>query len=405
MQTTWNPFHETLALATLLELPDIDDARLDAGLASEPKGKATANTTCTKEKDQLKKDQLMKAFWIIFNKKWPNSIPPGIIFLPPPRVEELGFGWAPRTWLSGHELDHPDPFSFTGVDSAAELHATQGRSSGLRVRYPGFLLHVENRSAILSTNLLVNPQFSFPVGLQLQEWYKVEPADDEKTRTFLTELLRDEQPLAIILSRPRPVDAEIGLLVQVREQHWEHVQTPGTRDEDAEAMNAFHCDIIRRVKVSRDTMSPIARRNRSDAFRTLAVREDPSAQDDTGGRFRIMTPSEQDDDICLGEVLDSDQIWYVDSFSTKRLQGSASGTPRNQTMKSKSKMGFRELVGKRTAKSPTLDFENVSEQAGPGPSGGPIKSARARAVTFQPGDLDGAPPKLGLRHRAQTWMV
>lgn len=366
---------------------------LDAGLASKPKGKATSNTT-------QETDQLMKAFWTIFNKRWPNSIPPGIIFLPPPRVEKLGFGWAPRTWLSGHELDHPDPFSFTGVDSAAELHVTEVRSSGLRVRYPGFLLHVENRAAILSTNLQVNPQFRFPVGIQLQEWYKVEPADDRSTSRFLTELLRDDKPLAIILSRPRPSDAEIGLLVQVREQRWEHVQTPGTRDADAEETNAFHCDIVHRVKVSRDTMSPIARLNRSDAFRALAAREDPSSQDDTGGGFRIMIPSEKDDDICLGEVLDSDQIWYVDSFSTERWQGSTSDTPRKQTMAPKSKKGFRELVSKKPRKGPTPDVGDGSEQAEPGPSRGPIKSA----VTFKE-DGESAAPRFDFKKRAQTFFI
>lgn len=221
--------------------------------------------------------------------------------------------------------------------------------------------------------------------LQLQEWYRVEPAGDVDTTTFTPEFPRDDRPLAIILSRPRPVDAEIRLLVQLRDKTQKTVQTLSTRATDVEEQVAFHCDIIYRVKVSRDTMSPIARLHRSIAFQSaLAATTSLPSKDGTDSRFQIMIPSKQDDEICLGEILESDQIWYVDSFSTERSPG---------------KTAFPELSRLRALTEPTSTLETESGQSGPEQFRIPLSIGSA--ATFEE-NQESARPKSSKRERIKS---
>lgn len=154
-----------MALASLLDLEFKGTRIEDVGLAPPEKvkpGDARAMRARNKEKDEL-----MKMFWTIFDRRWPDSIPPGIIFLPGDRVQIPGYGWSPRTWLSAHEVDFPDPLSF--ADSTAELDTRDDSPRGLKVRYPGFRLYAENRHIFFSTDKQ-HKAFYFPVNQHLQEW-------------------------------------------------------------------------------------------------------------------------------------------------------------------------------------------------------------------------------------------
>lgn len=276
----------------------------------------------------------MKQFWKSFDGRWPDSIPPGIIFLPGDRVQIPGFGWAPRTWLSAHEVDFPDPLSF--VDSTAELHDPNTPSPqsvtnrGLRVCFPGFLLFAERRDILLTANAQ-SRSFHFPVDQGLQKWYKVEATNDDISTSFLGNGSSEDKPLAIILSRsPQEFPPEIGLLVQIYKESNEVIRTQtisreGQRDNhkvvdipiDEDEKSALHCEILHRVKVSRDTEVSRGYMHRTEG--PLEGRQNsPVGGTDQVEPYTvpgILLPSHRDDEICIGETLKSDQIWYVDGFS------------------------------------------------------------------------------------------
>lgn len=283
----------------------------------------------------------MKEFWLSFDRKWLGAIPPGIIFLPGDRVQIPGFGWAPRTWLSAHEVDYPDPLSF--VDSTAELHdpgtpsPKDENNRGLRVCFPGFLLFAERRDILLTANAQ-SRFFQFPVEQGLQEWYKVEAMDDEVSTSFLESKSSEDKPLAIILSRSRPQEfpPEIGLLVQIYKKSVETIRMqtvyrekqPGIHTSvetpiDEDEKPAFHCEILHRVKVSRDTNLSRGYRYHAEGLlegqeNTSVVERDDQAEPDRAPG--ILLPSDGDDKICIGETLKSDQIWYVDGLSADWTQ-------------------------------------------------------------------------------------
>lgn len=294
--------------------------------------------TKTRNRD---KDQAMKEFWTSYDRKWRDAIPPGIIFLPGDRVQIPGFGWAPRTWLSAHEVDFPDPLSF--VDSTAELHDPSVSSSqnstnrGLRVCFPGFLLFAERRDILLTANAQ-SRSFHFPVDQGLQEWYKVEATEDEVSTSLLENVSSEDKSLAIILSRSRPQELppEIGLLVQIYKRSTETIHTQNISSErkqgipkavdipiDEDEKAALHCEILHRVKVSRDTELSRGYRHRSGGL--LEGQGDTSV---IGGGDQaefyqvpgILLPGDDDDEICIGESLKTDQIWYVDGLSADWTQ-------------------------------------------------------------------------------------
>ena len=270
MQTTSKKEHETLALATLLNL-DYQKKSFAGGQILED----------YERDDKLK--EYMKDFWMVLEENSPGAIPPGIIFLPGDRIQLKGFGWAPLTWMEAEGVDHPDPISV--ISKSAKLEPLKG---GLLVEFPGFLLHCQDRNAILGfTN---GKGFWFPSDSSLSEWYHVERADNKEfsTKKGVVYGERAEQ-LAIILSRPRPREiAEIGLLVEVyetREQR-ELGKDGGKR--------IFKVYIIGRVNVRRETDTRDEQKARKDEI--IQSRKDTY-------RKRI---------IC-GEALEEDQQWYVDS--------------------------------------------------------------------------------------------
>lgn len=265
-----------MALATLLKLntrdTDIEEAGLDDPLKPNEKF----------DKSQL--DNLVCTFWQTLHNQYPGAIPSGMIFLPGDKANRLGFGWAPRTWLSAYEMDYPDPLNFWNK------HTDLSPEKGLCVYYPGFLLYPNSsssRSKILGTSVASEP-FSFPVDQTLKEWYSFQRAYDTASdqSNEITRLEKEETQLAIILSRslPRESPKEIALLVEVTSKDIHE-----TNDETSDPNGfEFRCSIIHRIFIWR--------------------RADTSSKD--RDQFKI---GGNGLDTCLGEVFSASQRWWVDS--------------------------------------------------------------------------------------------
>ncbi|KAK7417283.1 hypothetical protein QQX98_004717 [Neonectria punicea] len=193
-RTTSLVVHETQALATLFEVEVDFPDDFDHGSCGSQCGKAP-DDEC---RDNL--DRRMKCFLESLYDAYPNSIPPGIIFVPGRRLAVEGFGWAPCTWMVGQNVGHDDPI-FNHA-TAAELTL-----NGLLVRYPGFHLRSsENRTYDATEN-----RFAFPCDILLLEWYCVQSCDDK------TAPMPKEDGLAIISSREEVrEDKSIALLVSVK---------------------------------------------------------------------------------------------------------------------------------------------------------------------------------------------
>jgi hypothetical protein len=111
--------------------------------------------------------------------------------------------------------------------------------------------------------------------------------------------------LAVILSRSRPREAqpEIGLLVEIYNE-------PERQQDDGRDEIVYCCKIIHRVKVSRFkplyshpwndiTTNEHVRRLTGYDFQTLSV---------------LSSSSDNDDNICIGEIINDDQRWTVDGY-------------------------------------------------------------------------------------------
>ena len=213
-RSTTHLIHETLSLATMLNI--------DTAYFARPSEFEEETEEYRQECDD-RMIHLLSCFAAIS----PCPIPPGMIFLAGPRLNERGYGWAPRTWLSSREIDSPDPLSLIDAGNTRLIQA-----EGLEVQFPGFLLHNlgDNRE-----ELHRRENFCFPADSTLLDWYRVEPAED--TRHFPEgEKLRDRD-LAIIASRLPIVDLkEIALFVAIK-RTW-----GGTR----------YVEILNRVWISRE---------------------------------------------------------------------------------------------------------------------------------------------------------
>jgi len=255
---------------------------------------------------------MMRDFWKILNTRFPGSIPPGIIFLPGERLSEPGFRWAPKTWMSATEIDHPDPLS--AINSVTELE-----DRGLLVQYPGFLLHCQDKKVVLGTNHN-DPTFTFPIDRGLLEWYSVEPADKER-KPYLYQIL--EQPkskpseLAIILSRSRPRERppEIGLLVEIYSKD-PRAPRPGVNIDPKRKV--YWCHVIHRVRVWR-AKPAIGYSDFPLEARFQGFRRGDSGLSVTNRSPSILgAPSPEDSKICIGELVSSNQQWCVDSFEPSK---------------------------------------------------------------------------------------
>ncbi|KAL8860867.1 MAG: hypothetical protein Q9178_002622 [Gyalolechia marmorata] len=160
-RSTAHPEHETLSLATMLNLN------------TDHFAKPTKSEKGTEEYQQ-ECDNRMVELLSRFAAMSSCPIPPGMIFLPGPRLSKKGYGWAPRSWLSSHEIDSPDPLSLPSQGST-RLSPTEG----LEVQFPGFLLH---DLGFERKEFSMHEEIYFPTDSTLLEWYRVQPAQD--TRQF-----------------------------------------------------------------------------------------------------------------------------------------------------------------------------------------------------------------------------
>ena len=191
-RTTAHRQHETLALATLLHL-DTDDF-VD-----------TSGTVGIKEYDQSELNERMQKLLDLLGACNPCAIPPGIIFVPGPRLRKQGYRWAPQSWLSGHPVKPPDPVTIQ--TRTARLNVPHG----LEVWYPGFRLHTLKNEDNLVTDIST---FHFAADRSLWQWYRASHADNDvpphrgaRKRPLL---------LAIIAPQLSEFNAkEIGLLVEI----------------------------------------------------------------------------------------------------------------------------------------------------------------------------------------------
>ncbi|KAL9043127.1 MAG: hypothetical protein Q9214_003591 [Letrouitia sp. 1 TL-2023] len=177
-RSTAHPIHEFLSLATMLNL--------DIEFFAKP-------TQLKEGTDEYKRecDRRMIELLSRFAAISPCPIPPGMIFLPGPRLSGKGYGWAPRTWLSSREIDSPDPLSLPNLGNTRLTE-----SEGLEVQFPGFLLHDLGDGR---DTLNMREHFFFSADSTLLDWYRVEPAED--TKHFPTEKKLLGRDLAIIVSR------------------------------------------------------------------------------------------------------------------------------------------------------------------------------------------------------------
>lgn len=238
-------------------------------------------------------EDMMKDLWLLLDETCPGAIPSGIIFLPGKKMSTEGFRWAPKTWMSGQRVDYPDPLST--MVSAAKLD----KYKGLLVQYPGFLLHAQNPISILGTR---QEPIRFPVDSTLLECYEVEHADDFEIAKGT--ILERATELAIILCRPKPRELpEIALLVEIKKKIPQRgIGTHGTS-------GIYQVLIIRRVKIRRLT-GP-------DQF--------------SQWMGYVHQANDEDDRFICGEVLDSDQKWYVDGYpNPSSLQAAAIPTIHEQ---------------------------------------------------------------------------
>ena len=187
-RTTAHLQHETLALATLLNV-DTDDF---------------ADSSNTKKvEDGSRNNERMQKLLDLLSACKPCPIPPGIIFLPGPRLLEKGYRWAPQTWLSSCPVEPPDPLTLKCPK------AKLNRPHGLEVRFPGFLL---DRPSTAQGLFADDNEFYFPTGLSLGHWYRILRADEEAER-------RDDRKLAIIVPQLPVINPrEIALLVAIERQ-------------------------------------------------------------------------------------------------------------------------------------------------------------------------------------------
>jgi hypothetical protein len=211
---TSHPKDETLAIATLLNI----DPKLLLQVSDDFEKRPGDEAGSSQDVGGLQ--QRMQ--FLLSELGDLDAIPPGMIFLPGPRLLLKGFGWAPQTWMGGHKVDHPDPLSIPGP--AARLV-----SRGLVVQYPGFKLHslsgnpwtivrppgLGTQDQGSKSSPEENERFWFPANKLLLEWYMV-----EKDAVIDRSAPADNSPeLALILPRQgHAATPEIALLVSVSEE-------------------------------------------------------------------------------------------------------------------------------------------------------------------------------------------
>jgi hypothetical protein len=192
------------------------------------------------------------------------GIPPGIIFLPGPALrygtknKTKGYGWAPKSWLSGRPQTEANPLVENVFDSFIG-------KQGLFVTYPGVLLHCSGKPN-------GTQEFWVPVDQHLLQWYNVVTESPDVLRRIETGV--EEMQLGIILStREVGQKYKIGALVRSK----------GLLSRGNARWVAIICRVWVRLETDRDTIGEHVKKMRSD-----------------------------DGSMFLGEKLPDEQLWCVD---------------------------------------------------------------------------------------------
>ena len=275
-RTTAHRQHETLSLATLLHVNT--DAFVDS-----------TDTLEIRKYDQAELNERMQKLLDLLAARSPCAIPPGIIFVPGPRLRTQGYRWAPESWLSGHPVEPPDPV--TVQIRTARLNVPHG----LEVWYPGFRLHklMNEDESTKEDNLLTDRStFHFPVDRSLWQWYRASPAN--KSLSQHVRARKQSRDLAIIAPQLLSSNAkEIGLLVEI----------------SREQSSILFVEILHRIYINGES-DP----NEIQRLRTEFLKPD----------FGFM--------LC-GERLPSDQHWCVDGRDDLQPTGSSTTDEDDETKK------------------------------------------------------------------------
>lgn len=263
-RTTEHLQHETLALATLFNI-DLDDIT------------KLSDIKVPEKKPDL--DSRMERLLSLLSRHNPCLIPPGMIFLPGPRLLGKGYRWAPRTWLSVCAVDPPDPLM---VEAPEAILVPEG----LHVTFPGFLLNRPSRDTGLFTNV---GESYFPTNLSVSEWYHIQRADQEAEQI-------DRRDLAVIAPRLPVLDPkEIALLVAVKKR----------------SHDLLTAEVLHRVWISAE----------SDPEKIKKFRDDFLAAKDGERLWGEKLPSEQRWCVDGPEKLVKDEISKMPRFPLSFLKG------------------------------------------------------------------------------------
>ncbi|KAH8899864.1 hypothetical protein GQ53DRAFT_203284 [Thozetella sp. PMI_491] len=206
-----------------------------------------------------------------------TGIPPGMIFLPGPKLPVKGFAWAPVSWMCKRSRDLASPL-FVSDQRLSFL-----TRNGLHVQYRGIRLH-PGRKALES-------QFWIPTTRNLTKWFRVEfiPESDNDSWAEIWERAceGDELP-GIIRSRfDRHEEPELALLVKGTCRRNEELNN-GTNGNSTHAReDVWWTKSLCRVWIQWETNHAVAARLTEDF------------------RYNI-------DEMTWGESLDADQRWVVD---------------------------------------------------------------------------------------------
>jgi hypothetical protein len=178
---------ETLCLARLLDIDPLPLLRIEA-----------ANTTELAEKRMVEFLDLLDQHL---------GIPPGMIFLPGPKLQVKGLAWAPSLWMCKRSRDLASPLF------VIEQRLSFLTRNGLHVQYPGVQLHPGRK--------MLKPRFWIPTARNLTKWYRVayipgpgSESEDSWSAIWESACSGDELP-AIIRSRfDRHDEPELALMVK-----------------------------------------------------------------------------------------------------------------------------------------------------------------------------------------------
>jgi hypothetical protein len=202
------------------------------------------------------------------------GIPPGMVFLPGPKLPVRGFAWAPRSWMTRRSRD-----------AGAPLLATDQRMSfltlrGLQVQYPGVQLNPRRGAA-------EPPCFWIPTARNLRRWLRIRYARDmpdqgdaDWAAAWAAACAGPEQPCIIRSRFDEHDEPEMALLVK-------RVARRESSAPSQSRSDVFWVKALCRVWIKVETDTAVVARH-SENFRLHVDR------------------------MTWGEALDGDQRWVVD---------------------------------------------------------------------------------------------